>query len=115
MTGDSAKMYQIFSVLKAKNLYFIDSMTSPESVGESSARLFKVPFGERDVFIDHVQTTDFINGQIDLLMRIAEKYGTAVGIAHPHELTYQVLDKMMPDIKKRMKIVPASELVHLPG
>ena len=115
MTANSTQMYQIFSVLKSKNLYFIDSLTSPKSVGESSARLFKVRFEERDVFLDHVQDPDFVRGQIELLMRIAEKYGTSVGIGHPHEVTYQVMAQMMPEMKKRVRIVPASQLVHAPG
>ena len=115
MTANPPQMYQIFTVLKSKNLYFVDSLTSPESVGESSARLFKVPFEERDVFLDHVQDPDFIRGQIDLLIRIAEKYGTSVGIAHPHKVTYQVINEMLPELKKRVKIVPASQLVHEPG
>ena len=115
MTANSPQMYQIFTVLKSKNLYFVDSLTSSESVAESSARLFKVPFAERDVFLDHVQDPDFIRGQIDLLIRIAEKYGTSVGIGHPHEVTYQVIDQMLPELRRKVEIVPASDLVQAPS
>ena len=115
MTGSSAQMNQIFSVLKKRGLFFIDSKTSPDSFGESSARLFQVPYGERDVFIDHVQTPEFVRKQIELMIRIAEKHGTAIGIAHPHEVTYQVLNDMLPELKKRVKIVPASKLVSKAG
>ena len=115
MTANSSQMNQIFTVLKSKNLYFVDSLTVAGSVGESSARLFKVPFEERDVFIDHVQDPDFIRGQMERLMRIAEKYGTSVGIAHPHEVTYQVMHQMMPELTRRVEVVPASQLVAPPG
>jgi polysaccharide deacetylase 2 family uncharacterized protein YibQ len=50
-----------------------------------------------------------------LMIRIAEKHGTAIGIVHPHEVTYQVLRDMLPDLKKRVKIVPASRLVSNAG
>ena len=115
LTGSSPQMNQVFSVLKKRGLYFVDSKTAPESYGESSARLFQVPYAERDVFIDHYQTSEFIRKQIELLVRIAEKHGTAIGIAHPHEVTYQVLSDMLPEIKKRVKIVPASQLVSKAG
>ena len=115
MTSSSTQMYQIFSILKKRGLYFIDSKTTPDSICRPSARLLQVPFAERDVFIDHVQDPDFIRKQIELLIRIAEKYGTSIGIAHPHEQTYQVLRDILPEIKKRVTIVPASNLVDQIG
>ncbi len=115
MTASSTQMNQVFSVLKKRGLYFIDSKTDPDSTGRSSARLFQVPFGERDVFLDHVQTKEFVRNQINLLIRIAEKHGSAIGIAHPHEVTYRVLRETLPDLKKRVKIVPASRLVKRPA
>ena len=115
MTANAGQMYQIFSVLKSRQLYFVDSMTTPESVGQSSARLFKLPFEERDVFLDHVEDKDFIRGQIDLLIRIAEKKGESVGIAHPHRITYQILEEMLPEMRKRVEIVPVSQLLNEPG
>jgi hypothetical protein len=115
MTQNPAQMYQIFSVLKRKGLFFVDSLTTPDSLGESSARLFKIPFEKRDVFIDHIEDRDFIRGQLELLVRIAETNGTSVGIAHPHGITCEVLGEMIPLLKKRVDIVPVSRLVHPPG
>jgi len=48
MTAQSNQMNQIFSVLKKRGLYFIDSRTTAETLGRPSARLFQVPFAERD-------------------------------------------------------------------
>ena len=115
LTANSAQMNQIFSVLKKRGLFFIDSKTAPKSYGKSSARLFQVPYAERDVFIDHIQTPEFVRNQIELMIRIAEKHGTAIGIAHPHEVTYQILYDMLPDLKKRVRIVPASKMVSRAG
>ena len=115
ITAESAQMYQIFSVLKKRGLFFIDSRTTAESLGEPSARLFKVPFARRDVFIDHHVKADFIRMQIEELIRVAQKNGKAVGIMHPHATTFQVLQEMLPDLKGQVQLVPASKVVHPVG
>ncbi|MFC1825910.1 divergent polysaccharide deacetylase family protein [Thermodesulfobacteriota bacterium] len=112
MTTVSAQMYQIFTVLKQRGLFFIDSRTSPNSLCRPSARLFQIPFAQRDVFIDHIPETDFIRRQIDHLVHIAYEQGEAVGIAHPHTLTYNVLRQMLPDLAKKVRLVPASQVVR---
>lgn len=115
MTTESEKINQIFSILKKRGLFFIDSITTSDTLCRSSARLFKLPFAQRDVFIDHEQDPAFIRKQIKNLIRIAIKKGEAVGIAHPHFETYKVLLEMMPDIKNKVKLVPASAIVHIIG
>jgi hypothetical protein len=115
MTAESSQMYQIFSILKKRNLYFIDSRTSSKTLCEPSARLFQIPFAQRDVFLDHSQDPDFIRKQIKKLIRIAQRNGQAVGIGHPHTITYEILREMMPELEKKVKLVPASEIVHPVG
>ena len=112
MTAESSQLYQIFSILKKRNLYFIDSRTSVKTVCKPSARLFQIPFAQRDVFLDHFQEPDFIRKQIKELIRIAQRHGQAVGIGHPHTITYEILREMMPELQKKVKLVPASEIVH---
>ncbi|MEA3428414.1 MAG: divergent polysaccharide deacetylase family protein [Thermodesulfobacteriota bacterium] len=115
MTTESTRMYQIFSVLKKKGLFFVDSRTTSESICKPSARLLQVPFAERDVFLDHVQEADFIRRQIKELIRIAEVHGTAIGIAHPHLITYEVFREELLELQKKVQLVPASSLVHIIG
>jgi polysaccharide deacetylase 2 family uncharacterized protein YibQ len=112
MTSESTQMYQFFSVLKKRGLFFIDSRTTAESLCEPSARLFQVPFAQRDVFIDHYLKADFIRKQIKELIRIAQKNGQAVGIMHPHSTTLQVLQEMLPELKGQVLLVPASKVVR---
>ncbi|MBL7180095.1 MAG: divergent polysaccharide deacetylase family protein [Desulfobacterales bacterium] len=112
MTTVSSQIYQIFTVLKQQGLFFIDSRTTLDSVCRPSARLFQIPFAQRDVFIDHNLDPDLIRRQIDRLVQIANIHGEAVGIAHPHMETYHVLSDMLPDLQKKVRLVPASEIVH---
>jgi polysaccharide deacetylase 2 family uncharacterized protein YibQ len=112
LTAESTQMYQIFSVLKHRGLFFIDSRTTSDSLCKPSARLFQVPFAQRDVFIDHYQKPDFIRKQIQELIRIANLNGEAVGILHPYSTTYRILQEMLPDLQKQVQLVPASQIVH---
>jgi hypothetical protein len=45
-------------------------------------------------------------------MRRAEKNGQAVGIGHPHQVTLEVLREMLPEIRRRVELVPAAAVVH---
>ncbi len=113
MTANSPQMRQIFSVLKKRGLFFIDSRTTRDSKCRLSASLLQVPFAERDVFIDHRHDSDFIRKQLKELLRIAKKHGMAIGIAHPHNSTYEVLLDTLPAMKKQVEIVPVSQIVRI--
>jgi len=115
LTADSDQMNQIFSILKKRGLFFIDSRTTADTLCRPSAKLFKVPFAQRDVFIDHFQRPEFIREQIRQLIETAKRHGEAVGIAHPHLETIKVLREMLPEIQKNVQMVPASEIVHIIG
>jgi uncharacterized protein len=115
MTARFADMYRIFSVLKERRLFFIDSYTTPDSACLPSARLMRIPFARRDVFLDHSQDPVKVRSQINRLIRLAEIYGGAVAIGHPHPVTYAVLKKELPRLLQRVEIVPASHLVHTFG
>jgi polysaccharide deacetylase 2 family uncharacterized protein YibQ len=115
MTAESSQMYQIFSILKKRGLFFIDSRTTAETLCEPSARLFQIPFAQRDVFLDHLQDQNFIRQQLKKLVRIAQRNGQAVGIGHAHSITYKVLRETLPELQKEVQLVPASEIVHPVG
>lgn len=113
LTAESGRLYQVFSILKQEGLFFIDSRSTAETVGRPSARLFQLPFAERDVFIDHVHDPDFMRTQIKELIQIARKNGEAIGIAHPSKMTLRILEEMLPLLKKEVQLVPASHVVHV--
>lgn len=115
MTSLSSKMYQIFTILKEEDLFFIDSRTAPQSLCKPSARLLQIPFAERNIFLDHFQTPEAVNRQINALIRRALKNGRAIGIGHPHKITFEVLKERLPEITSKVKIVHASKLVRTLG
>jgi len=115
MTASSDQMNQIFSCIRKRELFFIDSRTTADSQARSSARLFQVPFAERDVFLDNVQELEAIRKQFRMLLQKAAANGQALAIGHPHSLTFQVLHEELPEIQKKVTIVPASSMVHPVG
>ena len=113
MTTVSTQLYQIFSVLKKRKLFFIDSRTTTETLCKPSAQLLQVPFAQKDVFIDHIQERNFIRKQIYRLIHIANSHGEAIGIAHPYDATYDVLREVLPELKTKAILVHASDVVHI--
>jgi uncharacterized protein len=115
LTAHSEQMYQVFSVLKRRGLYFIDSRTTDETVCRPSARLFQLPFAQRDVFLDHSHDAATIRRQLRELVRIARLKGEAVAIAHPHPITVATLREELPELLRQVEIVPASRLARPVG
>ena len=115
LTSLSPQMHQIFTVLKARGLFFIDSRTTRHSLCRSSARLLRVPFAQRDVFLDNIQKSGYIKKQLAQLVDVAQRHGTAIGIGHPYKATYATLRAEMQAIKSQVTLVPASALVDISG
>mgnify|MGYP001828201419 CR=1 FL=1 len=111
LTASSEQMRQIFTILKKRDLFFVDSRTSADTLCRPSAELLHLPFAERDVFIDHEQTRGFVRKQLKLLIKRAKQQGYAIGIAHPHPVTLEVLKEMLPDLKKAVFFTHASQVV----
>ncbi|WP_457551706.1 divergent polysaccharide deacetylase family protein [Desulfobacula sp.] len=115
LTTHSDQMNQIFTILKKNNLFFVDSRTSAQSQCLSSARLLKIRFAHRDVFLDNVQNKEYIAGQLKKLVNLAKKHGSAIGIGHPYEATLEALSKQLPKLKNKVEIVRANVLTAIPG
>jgi hypothetical protein len=115
LTTLSDQMRQVFTVLKKRDLFFIDSVTAVHSMCGPSARLFKLAFARRDVFLDNIQEQDYITGQLQELIRISQRHGTAIGIGHPYPATLKTLKAVLPELHKKVRIVRASEVVRASG
>jgi len=82
ITKREETMREILKVAREMNLIFLDSKTTPDSVAARIAKEFGVPFVERDVFLDEVNTLEHVKKQIRRLAEIATKTGQAIGIGH---------------------------------
>jgi len=111
-TEDHAVMRGLMKALKRRGLYFVDSHTSPHTVGPQEAHKIGVPLGNNVRFMDHEKDLTAIKQAIRLAMKRAKKEGKAIAIGHPHPLTAQAIREMIPEIEKEgIRLVFASEVV----
>lgn len=109
---DRGYMTAILKELKRRGLFYVDSLTGC-SVAEECARLERVPFAKRDVFIDHFRKLDDNESSIRQLIQIALKKGSAIGIGHPREGTATEIRAMLPAFQKAgVEIVSVAKLVQ---
>ena len=112
-TEDRGKMETVLGFLKGKGLFFIDSRTTPRSVGNSLARGMGLETASRNVFIDNVQDVGAIREQLEQLAAMARRKGGAIGICHPHKATIQALVTAMPELQRSgITFVYAADLVR---
>ncbi len=113
MTADPIAMARVMRYLARRDLFFIDSRTTSESVAYEVARSYGLRAAENDIFLDNEKRVDYIEERIELLIQRAETKGRAIGICHVHPATIQALTQMFTAFdRKGVKLVYASELVN---
>ena len=113
-TASPRGMAAVMGALGSRGLLFLDSVTSPASVGAAMARHAGVAYAERDVFLDNEwDDRAAIARQLALLEAVALRRGSAIGIGHPHRATLDVLARWLPAARARgFAIVPVSAIVR---
>jgi uncharacterized protein len=112
-TEHEDRMRVVLNTLKGKGLYFVDSMTSPRTVGMRLARELDMKTGRRGVFLDNEQDGAYIRGQLNQALRLARKTGGVIAICHPHPATIRTLEAALPGLAAQgITLVPASQLVR---
>lgn len=113
-TASGPGMAVVLSELRRRGLLYLDSVTSPETVGGATAGQLGVPYVERDVFLDNeFDDPASIRRQLAQLEAIAREQGYAVGIGHPHRSTLSVLADWIPAAEARgLRLSPVSAIVR---
>ena len=112
LTEDRPRMAEIMKVLKEQGLFFLDSKTTPHSVGDRVAREYGVGYATRNVFLDNVNELGYILKQLAQTEKIARKNGYAIAIGHPKSQTYEALKQWLPTLEqKQIRLVPLSHIV----
>jgi len=112
-TEDTRTMGIIFSELKKRRLYFLDSFVTGKSVAAFLAGKMHIKFTRRDIFLDNSADPRYIKQQLNLLIKKARQKGQAIGIGHDRKHTLEVLNEMMPELARQgYKFVFVSELAQ---
>ncbi|WP_258872725.1 divergent polysaccharide deacetylase family protein [Thalassotalea euphylliae] len=111
LTTLAKPMLWTMKFLKKRELLFLDSVTSPKSLGRTIADRMGVPAMSRHVFLDNQLSHQYIAGQFQQLINKAKRQQTAIAIAHPHPETVAALTKLIPQLKQHgIELVPLSAL-----
>jgi polysaccharide deacetylase 2 family uncharacterized protein YibQ len=81
-TADEELMTTVLRALGEKGMFFVDSRTTPDTVGARVAARLGVPYLERDVFIDAAHSDGEIAEAFASGIALAARQGTAVLIGH---------------------------------
>lgn len=111
-TANRRVMDEVMRGAAERGFVFVDSLTTRNSTARAAAASYDVPFIARDVFLDHAEGADFLLAQLDEVERLARTRGLAVAIAHPHELTLDVLDVWVKGLDaKGLRLVPMTAAI----
>lgn len=112
LSADRPAMEAVLGVLAGRELYFLDSRTSAESVAYAAARALEIPAAERQVFLDPDPRPEAVRFQFRRLLEEARARGSAIAIGHPHAGTLDVLAEEVPLARERgYRFVPVSYLL----
>jgi polysaccharide deacetylase 2 family uncharacterized protein YibQ len=76
-------MRQIFTVLKKRHLFFVDSRTTADTLCRPSAELLQAALCRTGCVHRPHSDRDLCRKQLKLLVKRARRQGYAIGIAHP--------------------------------
>ena len=113
-TADAGLMSELMPALRDRNLFYVDSRTTTETVAFDTAQQDGVRSAFRNVpFLDDVAETAAVRKQLELSLKGAREKGEAVAIGHPHPATLQALREVLPQAEAQgVHLVFVSELVH---
>lgn len=113
LTELRSPMVWVMDELRRRDLYFLDSLTSPRSVAAKAAQEAGVGWVLRDVFLDNEEDAAAVGRQIEKAVEKAKASGAAVAIGHPHPTTLEALRLWGPKIRAAgVEVVPLGQLIR---
>lgn len=113
ITQEEAVMRPILQFLKGKDLYFLDSRTTADSIAYDLARKMGLRAAYRNIFLDSPTGVNFTKQKIIDLCRFSQRTGKAIGIGHPFPETLEALKENLGLLEKyRVKPVFVSQVVE---
>ncbi len=112
--ADEEKLKFIFDRLKAKNLFFIDSRTTPDSKALTAAEKSGLPMAARKIFLDNNRDYKAIYKILAGVARDTEAGDVSpiIIIGHPHPETIRAIKDATKILREKgAVIVPVSELI----
>ncbi len=110
-TADVRALLPVMREARARGLLFLDSRTTANTLAAKIGTAAGAETVSRDVFLDHAVGADGLLAQLDELENTARATGRAIAIAHPHELTLDVLEVWTRGLEaKGLQLVPITQM-----
>ena len=113
-TSCSSKIVEALKIIKQKDLFFVDSLTSSHSQAYKIAKRLNMRTAPRNVFLDTSPDIQAVRRQLRYLKRYALNHGSAIGIGHPNLSTLTALYDFKKELNKKgpfFKLVSVSDLL----
>ena len=107
LTAEPDAMALVMLEIRSRGLFFVDSRTTTETVALDVARSAGVPSIRRDVFLDNRLDAEAIAAEFERAIDIAKKRGHVVVIAHPHDVSLDFLERVLPTADAELTSVAA--------
>ncbi len=110
-TADVRSLLPVMREARARGLLFLDSRTTANTLAAKIGAAAGAKTVSRDVFLDHAVGVDGLLAQLDELENTARAAGRAIAIAHPHDLTLDVLEVWSRGLEaKGLELVPITRM-----
>ncbi len=111
-TSSPDKIKDALEVIRAKRLFFIDSLTSSRSIGYKTARSIHMTTGYRNIFLDNIIDESAILLQLCKLENHARMNGSAIGIGHPFPETAGAIKRFSKALSSDISLVHISDILY---
>ncbi len=113
---DGEKLKVLFGILRERDLYFIDSVTTASSRAAEMANASAVRFASRNLFIDHAADKNRVFRNLEGLLKKKGNGESFLVIGHPYPETILALKTFLPRLRaKGFEFIPPSRLIHENG
>jgi len=111
ITRDRSRMAWILEEVKAKEYFFVDSLTEKNSVAFHVATKLDVPSARREIFLDDDRDPVAIVKQWERTIALARSSGHAIAIGHICPQTIGVLETLIPKSVSKVQFVKVSNII----
>lgn len=113
---DGKKLKVLFGIIRDRDLYFIDSVTTASSRAAEIADETAVRFASRNFFIDHAADKNRVFRNLEGLLKKKGNGESLLVIGHPYPETIQALKTYLPRLRaKGFEFIPLPRLIHENG
>ncbi|MEK9969797.1 MAG: divergent polysaccharide deacetylase family protein [Ferrovibrio sp.] len=110
-TADAGRMGQVLDEIQRRQVFWLDSLSGPNSAGPALARKRGLDAVERDLFLDDERSPG-VAYELAAMERIARARGDVIAIGHPHGATLTALEKWIASAGERgFSLVPVSTVL----